>query len=87
MAEQAPQQLDPSTNSIDAVLGAMRSWRESKNHGDGNRNIPDALWLKIFALETQYDPSELRRIFQVNSKQYQIKHAALISTKKKSKKY
>jgi len=87
MEQPAAQPLEkPSVNSIDTVLGEMQSWRESKQQGDGNRNIPDALWLKIFALEAKHDPTTLRRIFQVNSKQYQIRHAALISTNKQSKK-
>jgi len=66
--------------TIDSVLNEFKQWRKNKGTG-ANRAIPDSLWMNIFKLEElSHEGSDLRRIFSLNSQQYNKKHEQLINS-------
>ena len=66
---------DMPTASIDGVLKELENWRADKPNV--STIIPDALWRKIFALETTLAASKIRTLLKISTKQYTRKHKQL----------
>ena len=78
-----PEQITPETQqiSLDTVFSAIKHWRANKQDFD-KPGILDPIWNSIFLLEDNgYGKSELRRLFGLNSHQYNIKRDQFDSTK------
>ena len=79
-----PEQIRPDAQeiSLDTVFNAIKHWRANKKDYD-NPGIPDSIWNSVFQLEDNgYGKSELRRLFGLNSQQYNKKRDRFDSTKK-----
>ncbi len=73
--------------TLEPVLKAIQHWRKHKK--DYSRGaMPDEVWKKVFILEGQgeYSPPELRRIFTLNSQQYNRKYQELMGKASPEKK-
>jgi hypothetical protein len=79
MSQAKHEETTPTT--LDKVFKALQYWRSHKDQYEG-AGIPDEIWRLIFQLENnkEYSSSELKKLFALNSKQYQIKHSLLCKT-------
>lgn len=68
---------------LDDVKNDFETWRKTKTHR--SEQIPDELWFKVFELENQYKPKQIRDILMINKKQYDTKHEQLCSGQSESK--
>jgi hypothetical protein len=63
--------------TLDEVFALIQYWRDHKDEFEG-RGIPDTTWLKLFQLEKSgHSASQLRRMFALNAKQYEVKKQQL----------
>ena len=69
--------------TLDSIYEKMKYWREHKDEFD-QRAIPDEIWHMIFTLQKQkdYSAAEIRRLFALNSQQYNRKYTQLIESEK-----
>lgn len=62
---------EEAEQSLITVLTAFKQWR--KNKKSPSEPIPEALCRQIFSLEAYYPSLELRRFFNLSTRQYQSK--------------
>ncbi len=64
--------------TLDQAFKALQHWRANKKAYEG-KGIPDPVWHLIFQLEdtNEYSDEELKRLFDLNSRQYTLKRASL----------
>jgi len=82
-------QITPASKvvTLEPVLKAIQHWRKHKK--DYPRGaIPDEIWEKVFILAEQdeYSPSELRRLFALNTQKYNLKYQELMEKNSPDKK-
>jgi hypothetical protein len=79
-------QASPTASKItlDTVFKSLQHWRQNKE-AYGGYGIPEDIWAMIFALEDQgYPRKDLRKMFALNSTQYNKKHQQLQALAKPS---
>jgi len=70
--------------TLDSVFKDMRHWRKHKNEYPG-AGIPDNVWRKLFQLEDNgYAAKELKCLFTLNSRQYDLKRHQLYQSRDQS---
>ena len=69
--------------TLDSIYEKIKYWREHKEEFD-QRAIPDEIWHMIFNFQKQkdYSAAEIRRLFALNSQQYNRKYTQLIEAEK-----
>jgi len=70
------QEADLKPVTLDQVFDAMRCWR--KNKKEYGATIPENIWSMLFELENNgYTDKEIRRLFAISAKQYEIRKKQL----------
>jgi len=70
------QEANPKPATLDQVFDAMRQWR--KNKKEYGATIPENIWSMLFELEKNgYTDKEIRRLFAIGAKQYEIRKKQL----------
>lgn len=69
--------------TLDSIYEKIKYWREHKKEFD-QRAIPDEIWHMMFDFQKQkdYSAAEIRRLFALNSQQYNKKYTQLIEPEK-----
>lgn len=76
-----PKQLIPKSNTVtlENVFQSLQHWRNNKTKYPG-RGIPNKIWTDIFILAGQdgYTSKSIRKLFNLNTQQYNQKHQSLM---------